>query len=322
MKSYIPYLYLYAGMTLVGSYVALSKSLLLIFPVFLLAGLRFAIAAVAMWPWLKKDNSGELNMTRDTLKWLFILSLFGNFLFSICMLNGVARTTATAAGVIMSLLPAAVAVLSRVFLKETLSRNTWLALVLAVISFLLLHYAREGGDGAMISNEGFANDLALNSEIKAQAWLGNLLLLGAVFCEAVYVVVSKRLSATVSPKRMSALINVWGLGLMLPFAAMQAAPLPLQWWASINHGTWGLLLFYALAASMVSTWLWMTGLRHVPASKAGVFTVALPIASACVGVWLYHEPFTWLHGFAMACAGVGIVLMTRNEKNSEKQAEK
>ena len=40
------------SMTLVGSYVGLSKLLVAVFPVFLLAWLRFGIAAVAMLGWL------------------------------------------------------------------------------------------------------------------------------------------------------------------------------------------------------------------------------------------------------------------------------
>jgi threonine/homoserine efflux transporter RhtA len=39
--------------SLVGTYVGLSKLLVLVFPVFLLAWLRFGMAAVIMLPWLK-----------------------------------------------------------------------------------------------------------------------------------------------------------------------------------------------------------------------------------------------------------------------------
>ena len=42
------YLLLFSGMAVVGSYVALSKPLTAVFPVFLLAWLRFAIAALVM----------------------------------------------------------------------------------------------------------------------------------------------------------------------------------------------------------------------------------------------------------------------------------
>ena len=48
----IAYLCLALSMVLVGSYVALSKPLVAVFPVLLLAWLRFAIGAVAMLHWL------------------------------------------------------------------------------------------------------------------------------------------------------------------------------------------------------------------------------------------------------------------------------
>ena len=48
------YLLLAGSMALVGTYVALSKPLTAALPVFLLAFLRFAIAAVAMLPWSRR----------------------------------------------------------------------------------------------------------------------------------------------------------------------------------------------------------------------------------------------------------------------------
>ena len=60
----------------------------------------------------------------------------------------------------------------------------------------------------------------------------------------------------------------------------------------VTATTWWLLLFYSIAASMVTVWLWMTGLKHVPASSAGVFTVFLPVTAAAVGAFFYGEEFT------------------------------
>jgi len=50
----LAYLSLAAAMAIVGAYVGFSKALVIVFPVFLLAGMRFAIAAVAMAPWLRR----------------------------------------------------------------------------------------------------------------------------------------------------------------------------------------------------------------------------------------------------------------------------
>lgn len=91
-------------MSLVGSYVALSKPLVAAIPVFLLAWLRFGIGGAAMLHWLRKPM-GELPLTALTRRLLFLESFLGNFLFSICMLFGVSMTSAVSAGVIMASIP-------------------------------------------------------------------------------------------------------------------------------------------------------------------------------------------------------------------------
>lgn len=278
---------LFASMTLVGTYVALSKPLVAAFPVFVLAALRFGIAVVAMLPWTRA-RPGEPPLTRSEHRTLFLTSLFGNFLFSICMLYGVSLTSATAAGVILATLPAVVALLSWWVLREPLGARAALAIALAV-----------GGIGAL--------QLVPATDARAASWLGNALVLGSVLCEAVYVILGKRLSATRAPLRISALINLWGCVLMLPLAALQAGSVA---WGAVPASMWALLVFYSLAASLFAPWLWLAGLRSVPANQAGVFTVALPLAATLIGVTAFGERFTPLTALALGCALAGIVVMS------------
>ena len=283
----LAYLCLAAAMAIVGAYVGFSKALVVIFPVFLLAWLRFAIAAVAMAPWLRRPAS-EAPLDTRTHRLLFLESFFGNFLFSICMLAGVYRSSALAAGVIMAAIPAVVAVLSWVLLGERPGGRVMLGIACAIAGIALVAFARDA--------EG---------ELASGSLLGALLLLGAVFCEALYVVLGKKLSARVGPKRISALINLWGLALVTPLALWQ---LPGFAWNFIPRQSYVLLVAYAISASVLTVWLWMTGLKHVPASSAGVFTVFLPISAAAVGVAFLGEQFTPAQAAAFALALVGVVL--------------
>ncbi|HEY4066286.1 MAG TPA: DMT family transporter [Burkholderiaceae bacterium] len=287
--SWLAYLCLAASMALVGSYVGLSKLLVLVFPIFLLAWLRFGIAALAMAGWVKRAAS-DAPLNAHERRLLFLESFFGNFLFSICMLYGVSMSTALAAGVIMAGLPAAVAVLSRVVLKERIATRVMLGIGCAVAGIALVSLTK--------SAAATAHESSL---------LGNLLLLGALLCEASYVVIGKKLSANVSAKRISALINLWGLALVTPFGVWQALHFE---FGGVAAGVWWLLLFYAIAASVVTVWLWMTGLRHVPAAKAGVFTVLLPVSAAAVGVLFLGERFSAAQAAAFALALAGVVLAT------------
>ncbi len=281
------YACLAGSMALVGSYVGLSKLLVAVFPIFLLAWLRFGMAAVAMLPWLRRAP-GEAPLSARDRRLLFWESFLGNFLFSICMLYGVRLSSAVAAGVAMAGIPAAVAVMSWLFLRERISRRVAAAIACAASGIALLAFAR-GGEGGGVSTLGFA------------------LLMGAVLCEAAYVVIGKRLAGNVAPRRISALINLWGLALVTPLGLWQALDFD---FSRIGVGTWGLLLFYALAASVVTVWLWMKGLQQVPAPRAGVFTVMLPVSAALVGVLVLGEPFSALHGVAFGLALAGVLLAT------------
>jgi drug/metabolite transporter (DMT)-like permease len=288
------YLSLAASMALVGSYVGLSRLLVAVFPVLLLAGLRFAIAAVAMAHWVRR-RPGEAALSRRDRWLLFWESFLGNFLFSICMLYGVALTSALAAGVTMAAIPAAVALLSRLFLHERIRPRVAGAIACAALGIGLLAFARGGAQAGAV----------------APSPLGYVLLLAAVLCEASYVVIGKRLTGNVSARRISALINLWGLALVSPFALWQGSSFDFR---AVTAPTWLLLLFYAIAASMITVWLWMQGLRHVPSSRAGVFTVMLPVSAALVGVAVLGEPFGPAHVAAFVLALVGLLLATWPER--------
>ena len=79
---------------------------------------------------------------------------------------------------------------------------------------------------------------------------------------------------------------------------------------AVAASSWLLLLFYSLAASVWTVWLWMTGLKAIPANQAGVFTVMLPISAAAVGVLVLGETLTVMQVGAFAIALVGVILAT------------
>jgi drug/metabolite transporter (DMT)-like permease len=252
--------------------------------------MRFGIGGLAMVHWLRKPFN-ELPLTGQTKRLLFLESFLGNFLFSICMLFGVSMTTAVSAGVIMAAIPAVVAVLSWAFLRERVSLRVWGAVAFAAAGIAVLALATPPQHDGPAPNH----------------WLGNALVFGAVVCEASYAVIGKKLTGALAPRRITSLINLWGFALVTPFGLYQAWSFD---FGTIQTGTWVLLLFYSLAASVWTVWLWMTGLKVVPASQGGVFTVMLPVSAALVGVIALGEPFTGIQAMAFTLALAGVVLAT------------
>jgi drug/metabolite transporter (DMT)-like permease len=272
--------------SLIGSYVGLSKLMLVVFPIFLLAWLRFGMAALLMAPWVRR-GADEARLDPRARRLLFLESFFGNFLFSICLLFGLQQSSVVVAGVILAGIPAAVALLSRVLMGERIAPRVMAGIALSVGGIAMVALSRHGGGETTL-------------------W-GAALLLGAVFCEASYVVIGKQLTAHISPKRISALINLWGLALATPLGVWQA----LQYdFGRPETSHWALLLFYAAAASVVTVWLWMTGLKKVPAAQAGVFMVFLPVATALIGLIFLGEQISPVQLLAYGLALAGVLLAT------------
>ena len=290
----LAYLCLALSMSLVGVYVALTKPLVAAIPVFLLGWMRFGIAAVAMAGWLKKPKT-EAPLDRRTRVLLFFESFLGNFMFSICMLFGVSMTSTVSAGVILAGIPAVAALMSGVFLKERMGLRIWLAVACGAAGMAMLSLAKQPAAGGMTP---------LDTQ---RALWGNLLVFGAVVCEAAYIVIGKRLTANISPKRIAAIINLYGLALMTPVGLYVALQFD---FAGVHAWSWGLLVFYALAASVGTVWLWMTGLKTVPAGQAGVFSVMLPLTATAIGALFFKEPFSAVQASAFALALLGLLLAT------------
>jgi len=243
--------------------------------------------------WLRVP-ADESPMTPRTRGLVFLESFLGNFMFSVCMLFGVSMTSAVSAGVIMASIPAVVAVASWLFLRERITVRIALAIACAAagIGLLALTPAHASAPGTTRA---------------ATPWLGNLLVFCAVLCEAAYAVIGKSLTGRLGPKRISSLINLWGFVLSMPFGIWFALSFD---FGAVPVSIWLLLVVYAMAASIWTVWLWMTGLKHVPAAQAGVFTVMLPVSAALVGVLVLGESLSSMQLMAFGMALLGVVLAT------------
>ncbi|KWA26118.1 multidrug DMT transporter permease [Burkholderia territorii] len=290
-------LFLILSMLFVGSNVGIGKSIVVFVPVAILATLRFVIAIAVLWPLFSPVKMRAVRRA----EWLnlFLQAFFGTFMFTLLMLNGVQRTSAVAAGVITSTIPAIVALFAWLILREKPNGRALVSIALAIAGVVTINLAN-GSASAHGAGGAAAGSLT-----------GNLLILGAVCCESIYVILSRRLTQTLAPIDICAYTHLFGLCLMLPLGATA------MWhfdYASVPAGTWALVVWYGLSASIFSFWLWMKGIRHVPGSLAGVFSAVLPVAAAAYGIAFLGERPTFAHGIALACVVTGIVLASLRVK--------
>ncbi|AJY13803.1 DMT family transporter [Burkholderia dolosa] len=292
-------LFLILSMLFVGSNVGIGKSIVVFVPVAILATLRFVIAIAVLWPLFSPVKMRAVR--RGEWLNLFLQAFFGTFMFTLLMLNGVQRTSAVAAGVITSTIPAIVALFAWLILREKPNGRALVSIALAIAGVVTINLAN-GSAGAHDAGRASAGSLS-----------GNLLILGAVCCESIYVILSRRLTQTLAPIDICAYTHLFGLFLMLPLGATALWHFD---YASVPAGTWALVVWYGLSASIFSFWLWMKGIRHVPGSLAGVFSAVLPVAAAAYGIAFLGERPTLAHGVALACVVAGIVLASLRVKRA------
>lgn len=282
-----------ASMALVGINVAVSKLLAASLPVALIVGLRCLLACLVLWP-LARAMDGRVRPSARVLRNLASQALLGTLVYNAALLSGLRHTTALEAGLVLSTLPAVIALGSALWLRESLSPRQWLAAALAALGMAAITLARLAG------GEGQGGSL-----------LGNVMVFLAVCGEAAYVLLAKRISGQVPVVTASFWMQAFSALMLLPFAlpvlgaaAALAAP-----------EVAGLLVFHSLTASVLCLLLWYAGLRRAPAGVAGVFTVLLPASAAVVAVLLLGETFQPLHGLGFALMLGSIALATWPRRN-------
>ncbi|OLC65135.1 MAG: hypothetical protein AUG14_03460 [Candidatus Rokubacteria bacterium 13_1_20CM_2_68_19] len=113
--------------------------------------------------------------------------------------------------------------------------------------------------------------------------IGIALALAAGLSYAVYVVIAKAAVARADSLAVTAVTFSVAAVLTLPFLVWTHAPL------AQAARSWPWLLYLGAIATAGAYALYTLGLRHVPASVAGVVTLLEPLTATLLGVWVFSE---------------------------------
>ena len=96
---------------------------------------------------------------------------------------------------------------------------------------------------------------------------GNVLVLGAVIGEALFVVCSRVLAQRLQPLTVAAGISVLGFLMFLPFALWEAWRFDLS---RLDRADWINIAYYVVVVTVVAFLLWARGVARVPAGTPAV----------------------------------------------------
>jgi len=135
--------------------------------------------------------------------------------------------------------------------------------------------------------------------------VGNMLILLAVLCEALFSVLSKAACKPMSALYRTTIIVFYAFMLLLPFSIYDG----LQYdWTKIDKPTIFCVFYYGAFVSFLSYLFWFKGIEKVPAGNAAVFTSIVPVSSILLSALILKEQILTVHIIGLVCIIGGIII--------------
>ncbi|WP_372083912.1 DMT family transporter [Tistrella mobilis] len=252
-----------------GPFTATALRFALAFPLFLL---------LMRWQRVRLPRPGW----RD-LGLLVVQAGAGSVGYTTLLISGLARTSAADAGVVIGTLPVVTGAIAVMVLGERPGRRLLVAIALAAAGMMTV--AAGGADGRGAGDDG-TSSLA-----------GNLLVLGAVVCEGVFILLNKRLRTPIAPLALSTMMT--GLGFIA--AGLPALILERPWAAVPETAALLGVAWYALVPTVIGFVLWYAGAARVSGAEAAPFTALAPVSAVALAALVLGEAVSLPQILGVAC---------------------
>jgi len=249
--------------------------------------LRFFVATPLMIL-LALLRKKPLLLPKKELPWLIVLGLTGVTLLYLFQFLGIHFTNAPVASVLINTNVIFIAILSSLFLHESLARKRIAGIILSFIGVFVIMFSDISQQALTFDNLFF---------------IGSILMLLSAFCWALYSLVGKRLLRTYDEFVITTYAFGFGTVIYIPFVVLHLGPVLQQ--TSLTG--WLAVLYLALTCTLFGYLGWYYALKHIDASKAAVFLNLIPLFTILMSFFL-GTTLTWffLLGAALIIYGVYI----------------
>lgn len=262
--------------------------------------LRIAGAMILFWIasfFQKPEHVGHKDLAR-----LFGAALLGIVLNQGCFIFGVSLSSPGDASIITTSMPLWAMLLAAVILKEPITGKKVLGIAAGASGALMLIM----GSGAHVKNvASTGGDYAV--------W-GDLLVLTAQFCYALYIVVYKDFVNKYSLVTIMKWMFTYAFICVIPFSAgdlMQTA------WSELHGSEIAGLLFIVVCATFLSYMLIVVGQKNLRPTVAGMYNYVQPLVACIVAVIWGLDSFNWIKAVAVVLIFGGVYLVTVSKSRQE-----
>ncbi|MBA2709655.1 MAG: DMT family transporter [Tatlockia sp.] len=280
--------FLLLAQIMVAVNIVFSKYLVSSLPLLFMLTVRFGLAAfiLIILHWLSPARKISLSKHFSKLNkkdWIFILAqaLTAGVFFNCLMLLGLKYTDANIAGIITSALPATIALMSSIFLKETISGKKIICIMFATFGLLIIAWDKFHG-------------LGIN-----HSFFGDFIILLSLLPEASYYILSKLHKNPLPVFLVSSLINAVNALILMPFILFFHLDA-----LTITGYTWFILLALGLSSGLFYVF-WYFGSQRVDGLLASLSTAVMPMATVILAWLILGEQLSISEGL-----GMGLVIFS------------
>ena len=255
--------------------------------------LRVVGASLLFWavsPFFPKER-----IARKDLKRLFFAALFGMCINMLMFFKGLELSTPINSGVIVTLTPIIILILSALFLKERLSTLKVIGIVLGFIGALALVFNQTAG---MVPN---APNIPL----------GNSMLLINASCFGAYLVIIKPL--TKKYHTITLMKWIFPIGVVLTFPITVREFLAVDWPNLPFDALWR-MGYVVLGTTFFAYLLNVFALKTLNASTIGAFTYLQPLIAIFYALFTGNDRLDWVKTVACALVFLGVYLVSKKGK--------
>lgn len=251
-----------------------------------IAFFRFLGAAVLLFPlmFIMEKNPQKPNMKDYGL--FAVLGLTGIALYNIFFFIATKHAPVIKSSLFIASNPVLIVILSGLFLKETITRNNIIGMVIALsgVAFIIT-------DGHLLSLVQIGFEPI------------DFVLMGAVVSWALYSVVGKIVLRKFSSVESTTYAVAFGTLFLLPFSMAETS---VQEVLQASTNTWIAIAHMSILVTVVSFVMYYNGIKEVGAAKASIFINVMPVSAVIMATIFLDETFTWAHavGAALVLSGV------------------
>lgn len=258
--------------------------------------------------WIASFFQKPEHVSHKDLASLFVAALLGIVFNQGCFIFGVSLSSPGDASIITTSMPLWAMVLAALILKEPITGKKVLGIAAGASGALLLILGNgQNGQGTSATTAG-----------GTMIW-GDLLVLLAQFCYALYIVLYKDFVNKYSLVTIMKWMFTYSFICILPFSANSLMRTD---WSNLHLPELGGLSFIVVGATFISYMLIVVGQKNLRPTVAGMYNYIQPLVACIVAVCWGMDSFNFIKGMAVIFIFGGVYLVTSSRSRKELESYK